>query len=218
MATATRSKVKAPDPAEDHLEARFGIEQAYTVVLRFRGVTPFLFNKFADLHGYAEEGVAEKKKPRAKEMKDYEAMVWRDDDGFLGVPTQNVIASLIGAAKFFKSPIAAKGGATNTLREALVPAMDVASFDVKDWDCIDFRLARNGDMKRSPKPTWRPRLEKGWLIEAHIGVVLPELYGPAKLLEILARAGTTSGLGDGRKIGFGRFVSDGFDVSEGLPW
>jgi hypothetical protein len=200
------------------LEARYGIEQPYTVTLRLRGVTPLLFNKFADLDGYAEARVAPKRKPREKEVLDYESMIWRTDDGSLGIPTQNVIASLVAAARYFKSPIANSGGATSTLRDALVPADEIAGFDVKEWDCIDFRLARNGDMKRSPKPTWRPRLEKGWLVTASIGVVLPELYGPAKLLEIIARAGTTSGLGDGRKIGFGRFVSDGLEIQDGLPW
>jgi hypothetical protein len=222
MATATRSKVADPAPPiaseEEHLEARYGIEQPYTVTLFLRGVTPLLFNKFADLEGYAEASVAPKRKPREREQTDYETMVWRTDDGHLGMPTQNVIAALVSAAKFFKSPIASSGGATTTLREALVPAADLASFNAETWDCIDFRLARNGDMKRSPKPTWRPRLEKGWLLETHIGVVLPELYGPAKLLEIISRAGTTSGVGDGRRIGFGRFVTDGMDVADGLPW
>lgn len=217
MATATRSKAPVVE-SDDHLEARYGIEQPYTLTLRLRGVTPFFFNKFADLEGYAEARVAPKRKPREGEQTDYEAMVWRTDDGKLGLPTQNVIASLVAAGKFFKSPIASSGGATTTLREALIPADEMASFDVSEWDCIDFRLARNGDMKRSPKPTWRPRLEKGWLLTAQIGVVLPELYGPAKLLEIVSRAGTTSGLGDGRKIGFGRFVPDGVDSHEGLPW
>lgn len=219
MATATRSKgTTVADNGDEHLEARYGIEQPYTVTLRLRGVTPLLFNKFADLEGYAEARVAPKRKPREGEQTNYEAMVWRTDDGHLGIPTQNVMAALVGAAKFFKSPIASSGGATTTLREALVPAEEIAPFDVSEWDCIDFRLARNGDMKRSPKPTWRPRLEKGWLVTAHFGIVLPELYGPAKLLEIVARAGTTSGLGDGRRIGFGRFVADGMDVADGLPW
>jgi hypothetical protein len=204
------SEVLAED---DHLEARYGIEEPYTVTVRLRGVTPLLFNKFADLDGYAEARVAPKRKPREKEVLDYDAMVWRTDDGQLGIPVQNVIASLVGAARYFKSPIASSGGATTTLREALVPADEIASFGVDAWDCIDFRLARNGDIKRSPKPTWRPRLEKGWLLTADIGVVLPELYGPAKLMEIISRAGTTSGLGDGR-----RFVPDGFDIADGLPW
>jgi hypothetical protein len=219
MATATRSKGKtAADESGEHLEARYGVEQPYTVTLRLRGVTPFLFNKFADLEAYAEARVAPKRKPREAEVLDYESMVWRDDNGSLSLPVQNVIASLVGAARYFKSPIASSGGATTTLREALIPANEMASFDVSAWDCVDFRLARNGDMKRSPKPTWRPRLEKGWLVTADIGVVLPELYGPTKLLEIIQRAGTTSGLGDGRKIGFGRFVSDGMEIADGLPW
>lgn len=203
---------------EEELEARYGIEQPYTVTLRLRGVTPLLFNRFTDLEGYADSSVAGKRKPREREVKDFEAMVWRDDDGNLAVPSQMVIASIVNAGRYFKSPIASNGGATTTLREALVPAAEYASFDVSEWDCIDFRLARNGDIKRSPKPTHRPRFEKGWSLTAQLGVVVPELYGPAKLLEIVSRAGLTCGIGDGRKLGFGRFVADGLDTEEGLVW
>jgi hypothetical protein len=203
---------------EPHAEARYGIEQPYSLTLKLRGLTPLLFSRFPDLEAYAEARVAPKRKPRESEVTDYESMVWRDDQGRLALPTQNVVAALVHAGRYFKSPIASKGGAGATLREALVAGEEYASFSVEEWDCVDFRLARNGDIKRSPKPTYRPRLEKGWQLEARLDVVVPELYGPAKLLEIAARAGTTSGLGDGRTIGFGRFATDGFDVVEGLTW
>lgn len=209
----TRVAVKEPE-----LEARYGIEDPYTVTVRLRGVTPLLFNRFTDLEGYAESSVAGKRKPREREVRDYELMVWRDEEGKLAVPTQTVMASIVAAGRYFKSPIASNGGATTTLREALVPASEYASFTAEDWDCIDFRLARNGDIKRSPKPTYRPRLEKGWEISAQIGVVVPELYGPAKLLEIISRAGLTCGIGDGRKLGFGRYVPNGLDVEDGIVW
>ena len=214
------TKVKA-EPKSEALEARYGIEQPYTLTFQVRGITPFLFNRFADLEGYAAEGeVSEKRKPRKKEVRDYEEMVWRTDKGELGVPVQNMIAAIIEAGRWFKSPLSGQGGAGRTLREALTTTDPdaVASFGTKNWDCIDFRLARNGDVKRSPKPTYRPRLEKGWGLEIHLGVLLPEVYGPAKLLEIISRAGTTSGVGDGRKLGFGRFVPDGMEVEEGLLW
>lgn len=200
------------------LEARYGLEQPYTMELTLRGTTPFLFNHFVDLEAYAEADPGAKKKPREKTIHDYEAMVERDEAGELAVSTQNVLACIVSAGKYFKSPISGNGGATTTLRESLVPAHDYASFGVKEWDCIDFRLARNGDIKRSPKPTWRPRLEKGWLLTAFVGVTAPEIYGPARLLEVLTRAGVSSGIGDGRKIGFGRFVIGSHSMEEGLPW
>lgn len=214
MATVAKSKVTSGD----ELEARYGIETPYTVSLVLRGVTPLLFNKFVDLEGYAQQGVAGKRKPREREVVDYESMVWRTDDGELAIPTQNIIACLVRAGRFFKSPIANNGGATTTLRDALIPVQEYASFGVSEWDCIDFRLARNGDIKRSPRPTWRPRLEEGWKVTANFGVVLPELYGPAKILEIAAKAGIAGGIGDGRAIGFGRFAPNGISHEEGLPW
>ena len=204
--------------AVETLEARYGIEEPYTITFKLHGLTPFLFHRFADLEGYVEDRVAKKRKPREAESTDYERLVWRDDDGLLAVPTLNVIAAIVGAGRYFKSPISGSGGATTTLREALIVSGEWSSFGVEQWDCVDFRLARNSDMKRSPKPTWRPRLEKGWTLTAGVGIVTPEFYSPTKLIEVLARAGTTGGIGDGRKIGFGRFATAGFEVEEGLPW
>lgn len=211
-------KAAVIEAEQDHLEARYGVEQPYTIEVQLRGLTPFLFNRFADLDGYAEKRVATKRVPTADDTRDYEAMVWRTDDGKLGLPNLNVIASTVNAGRYFKSPIAGSGGATTTLREALVAGQEYASFSSDEWDCIDFRLARNGDMKRSPKPTYRPRMEVGWSLTANIGVVTPELYRPTKLLEVINRAGTVGGVGDGRRIGFGRFAIEHFEVADGLPW
>jgi hypothetical protein len=203
---------------EKSLQPLYGDSPPYTFEVALLGVKPFLFNQFADLEGYAEEGVSGKKKPANRKRHDYEAMVWRDDDGNLAIPTINVIGSICFAGRYFKSPIASKGSAKNTLTEGLIPASDYASFKRSTWDAVDFRLARNTDLKRSPKPTWRPRLEIGWRVVAHIGVISPEFFTPTNLAEIISRAGASCGIGDGRKIGMGRFVTDGMTVAEGLPW
>jgi hypothetical protein len=204
--------------AQSDLVPLHGVEDTYTIELQLRGVRPLLFNKFANLEGYAEEPSAPKRKPRERELRDYEAMIWRNDEGELALPCENVIASIVGGARYFRSPISNNGSARNTLQEGLVPVSEFGSFGVSEWDCIDFRLCRNSDIKRSPKPTWRPRLEKGWLLTASVGVTAPELYGPANIAEIVTRAGVAVGLGDGRRIGMGRFVLAGLEVSEGIPW
>lgn len=201
------------------LESRYGAEDPYTVSFALRGLTPFLFNQFVDLEGYHEATPTPKKNPTAKKQANYEAMVWRCDDGTLGLPVVSVIASVVLAGRHFSSPISKTGGASNTLREALtVTGNDMATFDVKDWDAVDFRLCRNADMKRSPKPTHRPRLEKGWTLKGSFSVIVPEFYAPTALLEILTRAGQVCGVGDGRKIGMGRFAPDGFEITEGIVW
>ena len=145
-------------------------------------------------------------------------MIWRDEHGQLALPVPNVVGSICAAGKYYRSPIAGNGSATPTLREALVPAQEFATFGIETWDAIDFRHARHGDRKGTPKPTYRPRLEVGWLLVACFSVTIPELYGPAKLLEIVSRAGAVMGVGDGRKIGFGRYVIDGHTTEPGLPW
>jgi hypothetical protein len=202
--------------AEEPMPQRFGVELPYTIRLDLRGVTPFLFNRM-DIESYDQEtGPGKKRKPRARP--EFESMVWRDDTGKLAVPTVNVVASIVDAGMYFATPIAGKGSAKNTLRDALMAATEFASFGVETWDCVDFRLARHGDMKRTPKPTRRPRLEVGWRVEAWLTVQIPELYGPSRLLEITSRAGAVMGIGDGRRIGMGRYVTDGHQVDAGLPW
>jgi len=218
MATQSKEKKGTADVVENGaMPQRFGIELPYTITLRLRGVTPFLFNRM-DIEAYDQEnGPGSKRKPRTRP--EYESMVWRNDDGDLAFPVRNVIASIVAAGKYYKSPIAGNGSATPTLRDALQPGgQEYGSFHVEDWDTVDFRQARHGDMKGTPKPTYRPRLEVGWLLEAFFGVVTPELYGPAKLLEIVSRAGSVMGVGDGRKIGFGRYVLDSHEIEDGLPW
>lgn len=213
--TSVAEKAQAAEAAEA-MPRRFGVELPYTIRLQLRGVTPLLFNRM-DIEAYDQEsGPGKKRKPRARP--EYEAMVWRDEDGKLAIPTANVVASIVAAGKYYSSPIASNGGATVTLREALVAATELSSFGVETWDCIDFRQARHGDRKGTPKPTYRPRLEPGWKVEAWITITIPELYGPARLLEIVARAGSVMGIGDGRKIGFGRYVTDGHEIDSGLPW
>jgi hypothetical protein len=201
---------------EEPMAQRFGIELPYTMTLRVRGVRPFLFSRM-DIEGYdAEGGPGSKRKPRLRP--EYDTMVWRTDDGQLAMPVRNLIASVAAAGKYFKSPISGNGSAKPTLLEGLVEGADLGSFGVGSWDVIDFRHARYADIKRSPKPTYRPRLEIGWLYEAPLAVTTPELYGPAKLLEIISRASVVMGIGDGRTIGMGRYVIDGYDLEEGLPW
>ncbi|WP_227643806.1 hypothetical protein, partial [Klebsiella pneumoniae] len=90
------------------------------------------------------------------------------------IPTANVIASIASAGRYFKTPIGRTGSAKTTLQEALVPHAEMASFDVKEWDAVDYRIARYAGKTRAPKPTWRPRLERGWSLTASVNVITPE--------------------------------------------
>lgn len=214
---------------EDVLTARFGDEEPFTLEVGLRGVTPLLFNRM-DIEAYDQENpIGGKKRPRNRPS--YESMVWRYDDGRLALPTINVVRSMIAAGRYYRSPISTnpRHSASSTLTEAMAPATEYTPFglnqeDEPTWDAIDFRLARHGDAKRTPKPTYRPRLEPGWILGPEQGqgvqiiVQLPELYSPAKLLEILTRAGQLCGIGDGRKLGFGRFTIAWSEVTEGVPW
>jgi hypothetical protein len=174
---------------EDALTARFGDEEPFTLEVGLRGVTPLLFNRM-DIEAYdAENPVGGKKRPRKRP--DPKDMVWWYDDERLALPTINVVRSIVAAGRYYRSPISSnpRHSAGSTLTEALAPATEYTPFSVKEWDSVDFRLARHGDIKRTPK-----------------------------LLEILTRAGQLCGIGDGRKIGMGRFVIAWHEITEGVPW
>lgn len=204
-------------------EQLYGEELPYTITLDLRGVTDFWFNQM-DLDEYEAQGESSAKKKTRKRFNP-EHMVWRNDAGELAYPVEAVVAAITAAGKFFKTPIGSQGSAKTTLTQGLVPAesapgkLAMASFGVKDWNSIDRRMGRNSDTKRSPRIIKRPQLDTGWLLrDVAITMVLPELYGPAKLMEIVTKAGIVQGIGDGRALGKGRFVIGRHEVEEGLPW
>lgn len=205
------TKTKADEAPLEFLYGKYG---PYTLTVTLRGVMPLLFNCNDD---YAEEDPGEQRDTR-KPPPDYEALVWRNDDGNLAMPTANLVSCIAHAGRYFKTPIGRSGSAKPTLQEAMVPAQELGTFGVTLWDAIDYRIARYAGKSRAPKPTWRPRLEKGWSFTTAISIITPEIYSPTRLLEILSHAGRVCGIGDGRKLGFGRFVMDGTEVSEGLAW
>lgn len=212
--SGTADKQPAKKDPNAPLQPAYGEFPPYRVGFTLRGLKPFLFNRFVD---YPEEDVAGAKTVRPKH--DPESLVWRNDEGHLACPTYFVIASIINAGRFFRSPIAAKGGATNTLRTAFnIDEESLATFSVGDWDSIDDRMGKNSDRNHTPRRIKRPKLEKGWRLTGEFEVITPELYGPAKVLEVLTTAGRICGIGDGRLIGFGRFAPDGFTIEEGLSW
>ena len=214
MAKSGTVVVPSEKAGEKPLELLYGEFPPYTLTFTLRGLRPFLFNALLE---YAEEDPGEQKQPR-KPPKDYEQMVWRNDAGELALPVSHVLASIAHAGRYFKSPIAVRGSAKTTLQEAMVPADEFATFGVKKWDAIDFQIARYAGKSRAPKPTWRPRLEKGWTLSGSFSVITPELYSPSRMLELMAHAGRVCGVGDGRKIGFGRYATDGTEVTEGITW
>src|SRR6266540_3761005 len=177
MARSGKATVELEQP--DGLEQRYGIELPYTVKLRLRGTSPFLFNRM-DIDAYDREaGPGAKKKPRERAA--YESMIWRDEQGKLALPTRNVIGSIASVGKYFYGPTRGKSTMKAPVQEGVVPGEEYAHFGVDSWDAIDFRHAKHGNTAKTPKPTYRPRLEIGWALETTLLVTVPEVLGPATL-------------------------------------
>lgn len=199
MATATALHGVSNDGA-----AVINCELPYSVLVMVTGVSPFIF------HRWSVDGVEAKAKAakgsKAKKEDDLESYVYRDDEGYLAIPSEYFRMSIINAAKFKQDPRSPRKSAMDLFKAAVFPSSEYCSLGMKDWSYVDRRrvtVQRNG-ITRS-----RPAINQGWTCEMQLSVVLPEYVSPELLNEVIQMAGRVVGVGDFRPT-FGRFQVVGF--------
>src|SRR5688572_25282900 len=101
MATA-KAELRALAPVTNDAAESISFEQPYVVALKVQGTTPILF------HRWSCEGVAEKSKAsknsKAKKTDNIESYVYRDDQGYICLPTEYLRLTICNAAKFKQDP------------------------------------------------------------------------------------------------------------------
>ncbi len=157
------------------------------------------------LHRWNVESVNEKaaaaKGSKAKKTDDVESYVYRNENGYIALPSEYLRQSLIHAAKFRQDPRSPRKSAMDLFKAALLVDPPLASLGVKEWDYLDTRrvvIQRNG-INRT-----RPALRAGWRVQFTVTVLLPEYVNSATLLEVMNAAGRLIGVGDFRPT-YGRF-------------
>ena len=179
---------------------------AQTIVsVKLEGVAKLLFHRYdcaaVEAKGKAGKGTA------AKKTDNIESYVYRDEEGRLCIPAENLHACLALSAKSFQDPRSPRKSAMDLFKAGVLVLPDYLLLTKRDgstmtkWDFVDTRrcLVQQSAVSRS-----RPGIEAGWSIEADIHILLPNLISVEMLRNVLVNAGGVVGLCDFRPR-FGRF-------------
>lgn len=186
------------------------MQREYIAVVKITGDAPLL------LHGWniesIEEKAAAKKNSAKKKTDDIENYVYRDEEGYIVMPTKNFCASIRTAGKKYPDPASPRKSMHDLLKAIVCPYSQEGRINngVKEWQYVDRQrvVVQRAGITRS-----RPAFFKGWTIEFEILVQEPEYLSPSLLHEIITRAGKLEGIGDFRPT-YGRYRIDKFEVKE----
>lgn len=178
----------------------------YEFKASIEGVVPILFNRWDCDKQEARGGSPPGSKERNTD--DPKTMVYRMNDGTLGIPNYVVHGALSAAGKYMKDPRSSKKSAVDLIKAAILISPMMIPFGKKTWDFVDARRVRvNG---RGAITRHRPALKEGWKLAFTITVLAPSLMGNDFLLELVTNAGRFCGIGDYHPV-FGRFKVTKFE-------
>jgi hypothetical protein len=215
--TAIKTKSNGRETAYDEKQltdgAKFAMEmrKPYRLDIQVTGTSPLL------MHNYSVEAVEEKSRAKKnsaiKKTDDVESYCYRDDKGYLAIPTNNFIGCLGMAAKSEPDPRSPRKSAHDLVRGAVIPGEFHACFEpmTKTYDYEDKQRAV---VQQSAVPRIRPAMRSGWQLTFSILIQTPEYLHPEFIHQLATNAGLLNGLCDGRKIGYGRFRVTGFKLVE----
>lgn len=174
-------------------------EAPYTVEAEIEGTAALLFHKW-DCDSVEAKSKANKGS-KAKKSDDIQSYVYRNENGFICLPSEYVRMSVVNAAKYTQDPRSPRKSAMDLFKAGVVCLDELCSLGTSDWDYLDRRrvvVQRNG-VTRS-----RPAFQKGWKAKVQLMVNTPEYITPQFLHDRLSAAGRLIGVGDFRPT-FGRF-------------
>jgi hypothetical protein len=169
------------------------------------GVSKMLMHRY-DCEAVAAKGKAAKGSAE-KKSDNIESYVYRDDDGNLCVPAENLHACLATSAKSFQDPRSSRKSAMDLFKAGILVLPDLLMLkrpDGEPYATWDFTDTRRVVVSQSAVSRTRPGVEPGWRLDADIQVLVPDLIGMPLLRDVLANAGAVVGLCDFRPR-FGRF-------------
>lgn len=199
--------VTALAPVSNDAASVIEFSEPYTALIEVTGTAPFLFHRWS-VEGVEAKGKAAKGS-KAKKEDDLESYVYRDDRGYLSIPSEYFRMALVQAAKFKQDPRSPRKSAMDLFKAAVALIDPLCSLGVKNWDFIDQRrvtIQRNGITR------CRPAMIAGWKTKVQLQILLPEYVSPELLNEVIQFSGRLVGVGDFRPS-YGRFIVSGFKVS-----
>lgn len=198
------------EPTTNSAASLIEMEREYIATIRITGTAKLL------LHSWSieaiEEKAAAKKNSAKKKTDDLESYVQRDQEGRIVMHCKNFCASIRTAGKKYADPTSPRKSMHDLLKAIVQPYDEFSPINggAKEWDFVDRQrvVIQRAGITRS-----RPAFYEGWTMTFKILVVEPEYLSPAKLHEIVTRAGKLEGIGDFRPT-YGRYRIDSFSVEE----
>jgi len=172
----------------------------FRVKVKIKGTTPLLMNKW-------NQELAEARTDRPEFA---EKRLYKNDKGEIVVPAEWIERAIMKVAKDFKVEGQRKITYALLLPGNVIIRPEFIKIEPQKW-VIDARTvvipSTGGRVMR-----YRPKFEN-WSLEFSIDVI-DERIKPETLQKILVDAGRRVGIGDGRSIGFGRFMIEKYEVQE----
>ena len=204
MGTKTTALANVSNDAKVDIE----IQTPYMVEATIEGTAPVLFHRWSCEavrgKGRVKKGVA------AKKSDNIECYMYRDEKGFVAIPSEYFRMSIIGAAKFKQDPRSPRKSAMDLYKAGICTIGELCSLGAKEPDYLDQRRVV---IQRSGITRVRPAMLAGWKCKVSLQVLLPEYIDHQMLHETLSYAGRIVGVADFRPS-FGRFQVTSFDVIE----
>ncbi|WP_062310111.1 hypothetical protein [Alicyclobacillus sendaiensis] len=180
----------------------------YRTAVRLRGASPILFHRWdcedVEAKAQAAKGSAMKK------TDNWEAYLYRNEDGEICIPGVYLHQALVNAAKFKQDPRSPRKSMSDLSKAAFIVTPWLASTGKTQPDFLDRRRVL---VQRAGITRVRPALLPGWEVEFQIECLLPEYISPDLLYDLLVQAGRLVGIGDYRPM-FGRFQVVEFKILE----
>lgn len=184
------------------------------VSVTIEGVSKLLFHRYdcaaVEAKNKAGKGTREKKSDNI------ESYVYRDDNGHLVIPAENLHAALAESAKSYQDPRSSRKSARDLFKAGILVLPDLMRLtnpDGKPYESWDYLDTRRCLVQQSAVSRTRPGLEAGWRLDADITILTPGLISVELLRSVVANAGATIGLCDFRPR-FGRFQVTRAEIAE----
>ena len=182
----------------------FSLDHLFAVKMRIQGRQDILFHRWNDEEVQAK--AAARKGSEEKKRDNPEAYVYRNDEGFICIPSRYLVRAVVEAGRNYQDP-RSKRRMAKDLVQAAVMADEILSpilikgEPVKQWEYDDRQRVC---IMRSAITRTRPAFKKGWQADFTLISLVPDLVTPEFLRKLVDCAGLLGGLGDFRPT-YGRF-------------
>jgi hypothetical protein len=193
-------------PISNDAKKTIELNGPYVVEVTIEGMAPFLYHRWSVEAVEAKANAA--KGSKAKKEDNIETYVYRNIDGELCIPSEQLRMSLVNAAKYKQDPRSPRKSAMDITKAGIVCLDELCSTGKKIWDFIDQRrvVVQRNSITRS-----RPALLQGWTVTCHLQVILPQYLSPPFVNDLCQQAGALCGVGDFRPT-YGRFQVVNFSI------